>query len=127
MVFNISLYTYYFVITQLETKEMYPSLSSILAETSGLSLIYRMTSTPIGTNTKHGLISAVNKLISRALGGMQFETRKRKKRKAKPSVPWALARAGSKSGLRFACRGPELDVFKAFLAGFPCHLLSFQC
>ena len=62
MVFNISLYTYYSVITQLETKEMYPSLSSILAETSGLSLIYRMASTPIGTNTKHGLISAVNKM-----------------------------------------------------------------
>ena len=62
MVFNVSLYTYYSVIQQSKVKEMYPSLSSILAETSGLSLIYRMTSTPIGTNTKHGLISAVNKL-----------------------------------------------------------------
>ena len=62
MVFNVSLYIYYFVIKQLKAKEMYPSLSSILAESSGLSLIYQMASTSIGTNTKHGLISAVNKM-----------------------------------------------------------------
>ena len=41
---------------------MYPSLSSILAESSGLGLIYQMALTPIGTNTKHSLLSAVNKM-----------------------------------------------------------------
>ena len=62
MVFNISLYTYYSLIQQLKAKEMYPSLSSILAESSGLGLIYQMASTPFETNTKHVLLSAVNKM-----------------------------------------------------------------
>ena len=62
MVFNVSLYTYYSVIQQLKAKEMYPSLSSILAESSGLGLIYQMASTPIETNTKHVLLSAMNKM-----------------------------------------------------------------
>ena len=62
MIFNVSLYTYYSVIQQLKVKEMYPSLSSILAESSGLGLIYQIASTPNGANTKHGLLSAVNKI-----------------------------------------------------------------
>ena len=62
MVFNVSLYTYYSVIQQLKAKEMYPSLSSILAESSGLGLIYQMASTPIRSNTKHVLLSVMNKM-----------------------------------------------------------------
>ena len=47
---------------QLKTKETYPPLSLILAETLKPGLIYQTTSTPIGTNTKEVLLSAVNRL-----------------------------------------------------------------
>ena len=46
----------------LEAKETYPSLSFILAETLVPGLIYQTSSTPIGTNTKEVLLSAVNRL-----------------------------------------------------------------
>ena len=58
----MSLYIYYSVIQPLETKEIYLGRSSSLAETLGLGLIYQMASTPIETNTKHVLLSAVNKI-----------------------------------------------------------------
>ena len=59
---NISLYIYYIVYQALEAKETYPSLSFILAETLAPGLIYQTSSTPIGTNTKDVLLSAVNRL-----------------------------------------------------------------
>ena len=59
---NISLYIYYIVYQPLEAKETYPPLSFILAETLAPGLIYQTSSTPIGTNTKEVLLSAVNRL-----------------------------------------------------------------
>ena len=62
IMFNLSIYIYYIMYQQLKAKETYPPLSFILAETLTPGLIYQTTSTPIETNTKHGLISAVNKI-----------------------------------------------------------------
>ena len=47
---------------QLKAKETYPSLTFILAESLTPGLIYQTSSTPIGTNTKDVLLSAVNRL-----------------------------------------------------------------
>ena len=62
IMFNISLYIYYIVYQPVEAKETYPPLSFILAETLTPGLIYQTSSTPIGTNTKEVLLSAVNRL-----------------------------------------------------------------